>query len=114
MSALLSNPDPGDIIQPWSKPNDSLAPEELNTPDPTSFPDDILAYLTTTIKEARLIYNVDLATHVTPQMQAACPAIMELLQFALFHLVGIGAEAESGRKILRLKKILLKRCGCLI
>ena len=85
LSALLSNPDPGDIIQPWSKPIDSLAPEELNTPDPTSFPDDILAYLTTTVKEARLIYNVDLATHVTPQMQAACPAIMELLQSELAY-----------------------------
>ena len=83
LSALLSNPDPGDIIQPWSKPIDSLAPEELNTPDPTRFPDDILAYLTTTVKKARLIYNVDLATHVTPQLQAACPAIVELLQSEL-------------------------------
>ena len=85
LSALLSNSDLGDIIQPWSKPIDSLAPEELNTPDPTSFPDDILVYLTTTIKEARLIYNVDLATHVTPQMQAACPAIKELLQSELAY-----------------------------
>jgi hypothetical protein len=49
LSALLSNHDPGDIIHPWSKPIDSLAPEELNTPDPTSFSDDILAYLTTTV-----------------------------------------------------------------
>jgi hypothetical protein len=85
LSALLRSPDPGDMIQPWSKPIDSLAPEELNTPDPTSFPDDILAYLTTTLKEARSIYNSDLATHVTPQIRAACPAIMELLQSELAH-----------------------------
>jgi hypothetical protein len=85
LSTLLSNPDPGDIIQPWSKPIDSLAPEELNTPDPTSFPDDILAYLTTSLKEARSIYNSDLATHVTTPMRAACPAIMKLLQSELAH-----------------------------
>ena len=65
MSALLSNPDPSDIIQPWSKLIDSLEPETLNTPDPTSFPDDVLAYLTTTAEEARLTYNIDLATQVT-------------------------------------------------
>ena len=65
MTALLSNPDPGDIIQPWSKPIDSLEPEALNTPDPTSFSDDVLAYLTTTVEEARLTYNIDLATQVT-------------------------------------------------
>ena len=38
------------------------------------------AYITTTVKEARLIYNADLATHVTPQMRSECLAIMELLQ----------------------------------
>ena len=55
LTALLCSPDPGDIMRPWSKPIDSLAPEEINTPDPTSFPDDILAYLTTTPEEARAI-----------------------------------------------------------
>ena len=73
------------MMQPWSKPIDSLAPEELNTPDPTSFPDEILAYLSTTLKEARAIYTSDLATRVTPQIRAACPANIELLQSELAH-----------------------------
>jgi hypothetical protein len=85
LAALLSSPSPGDIIQPWSKPIDSLAPEELETPDPTSFPDDILNYLTTTVDEARDIYIADLNTHVTPAMRSACPAIMELLQSDLAY-----------------------------
>jgi hypothetical protein len=85
LAALLSSPSPGDIIQPWSKPIDSLAPEELETPDPTSFPDDILNYLTTTVDEARAIHIADLNTHVTPAMRSACPAIMELLQSDLAY-----------------------------
>ena len=85
LSALLCSPNPGDIIKPWSKPIDSLAPEELNTPDPTSFPDDILAYLTTTPEEARAIYDSDLISHVTPGIRAACPKIMELLQSELAY-----------------------------
>ena len=85
LSALLCSPDPGDIIKPWSKTIDSLAPEEIDTPDPTSFPDDILAYLTTTPEEARAIYDSDLITHVTPAIRTACPAIMELLQSELAY-----------------------------
>ena len=85
LTALLCSPDPGDIIRPWSKPIDSLAPEEINTPDPTSFPDDILAYLTTTPEEARAIYDSDLITHVTTDIRTACPAIMILLQSELAY-----------------------------
>ena len=70
---------PGQIVPPWSKPIDATAPEELSTPDPTSFPDDILTYLTTTHDEARRIYYDDLRTHVTPGILEACPAIMDLL-----------------------------------
>ena len=85
LTALLCSPSPGDIIQPWSKPIDSLAPEELETPDPTSFPDDILNYLTTSLDEARTIYISDLETHVTPAMRTACTAIIELLQSDLAY-----------------------------
>ena len=85
LTALLCSPDPGDILQPWSKPIDSLAPEELSTPGPTSFPDDILTYLTTTPQEARAAYDADLITHVTPGILAACPAIMDLLQSELAY-----------------------------
>ena len=65
-------------MPPWSRPIDTIAPEELETPDPTIFPDD-LAYLSTTHDEARLIYLEDLKTHVSPGILAACPDILDLL-----------------------------------
>ena len=79
LSSLLLRPTPGEIIPPWSKPIDDLATEELETPDPTSFPDDILLYLTTTVEAARQLYNDDLKTHVTEAIRQACPEIMNLL-----------------------------------
>ena len=54
LSSMLIRPIPGDVIPPWSRPID-----EVDTPDPTSFPDDILVYLSTSIEEARLLYNAD-------------------------------------------------------
>jgi hypothetical protein len=83
LSSLLTEPTPGAILPPWSQPIDSVAPEETDTPDPTSFPDDILAYLTSTPEEARLIYLHDLETHVTDDMKNACPDIMLLLRSQL-------------------------------
>ena len=83
LSSLLNTPAPGTILPPWSQPIDSIAPEESDTPDPTSFPDDILAYLTSTPEEARQIYFADLETHVTDDMKAACPDIMPLLRSQL-------------------------------
>jgi hypothetical protein len=69
LTALLISPQPGQVIPPWSRPIDAIAPEELDTPDPTSFPDDILSYLSTTHEEARHIYVLDLDTHVTKEMR---------------------------------------------
>ena len=63
LSSLLSEPLPGTILPPWSQPIDSIAPEESDTPDSTSFPVDILAYLTSTPEGARLVYLTDLETH---------------------------------------------------
>lgn len=79
LNTLLSTPSAGTILSPWSKPIDALAPEELETPDPTSFPDDILTYLTISAAEARSVYVSDLDTHVTPEIRSACPQIMDLL-----------------------------------
>jgi RNase H-like domain found in reverse transcriptase/Chromo (CHRromatin Organisation MOdifier) domain len=81
----FSSLSPGQMVQPWSHPIDAIAPEEHETPDPTSFPDDILTYLTTTVDEAQTIYRADLSTHVTPEMQAQCPEIMDLLQSQLAY-----------------------------
>ena len=79
LNTLLSAPSAGTVLSPWSKPIDAIAPEELDTPDPTSFPDDILTYLTTSADEARSVYISDLDTHVTQEIRSACPQIMDLL-----------------------------------
>jgi hypothetical protein len=80
---MASDRLPGAILPPWSQPIDSVAPEEIDTPDPTSFPDDILTYLTSTPEEARLVYLNDLETHVTDDMRNACQDIMPLLRSEL-------------------------------
>ena len=79
LSSLLTQPSSGDILPPWSQPIDQIAPEESETPDPTSFPDDILILLTVSTDEARQIYKKDLETHVMPEMSAAFPDITRLL-----------------------------------
>ena len=79
LTTLLTQPSSGELISPWSQPIDEIAPEELSTPDPTSFSDDILTLLTITTDEARAIYRTDLETHITPEMTAACPHILDLL-----------------------------------
>ena len=72
LASALTHIVAGHIVPPWSRPIDTIAPEELGTPDPTIFPDD-LAYLSTTHDEAHLIYLEDLKTHVPPSILAACP-----------------------------------------
>ena len=78
LASALTHIVPGHIVPPWSRPIDTIAPEELETPDPAIFPDD-LAYLSTTHDEARLIYLEDLKTHVSLGILAACPDILDLL-----------------------------------
>ena len=79
VSTLIATPSPGIILPPWSMPLDDIAPEEQFTPDPTSFPDDILTYLSTSAEEARAAYITDLESHVTSAMREACPDVMNLL-----------------------------------
>ena len=85
LTSLLISLKPGQTIPPWSRSIDTVAPEKSDTPDPTSFPDDILTCLTTTHDEAIIVYLADLETHVTPGIKIACPSIMDLLasDFAL-------------------------------
>ena len=84
LTSLLLSPKPGQTIPPWSRPIDTIGPEEFDTPDPTSFPDDILTYLTTTHDEAIIVYLADLETHVPPGIKTACPGIMDLLALSVF------------------------------
>ena len=85
LSSLLVSPQPGTIVQPWSNPIDALAPEETNTPDPTSFPDDILVHLMTSTDDAHAVYHKDLDTHISEAMLLACPAIKDLLTSQLAY-----------------------------
>lgn len=85
LTSQLCTPTPGLVMTPWSNPIDALAPEELDTPDPTSFPDDILGYLAMTPESARAIYRVDLETHITTEMREACPHIVDLLTSELAY-----------------------------
>ena len=94
LTSLLLSPKPGQTIPPWDTPDsiDTVAPEEFDTPDPTSFPDDILTYLTTTHDEAIIVYLADLETHVTPGIETACPGIMDLLASDLAFSVFVPTE----------------------
>ena len=85
LTSISEMPIPGQVIPPWSKPIDTIASEELDTPDPTSFPDDILTYLTITADEAKAAYHSDLDTHVTSDMQQQLPEIMTLLKSQLAY-----------------------------
>ena len=99
LTSMLLRPSAGAIIPPWSKPIDALAPEETDTPDPTSFPDDILMYLSTSHDEALHLYREDLKSHITDEMLTSCPEIMTLLTsdlaydvFVPSHWTGIDME----------------------
>ena len=85
LASMNALPTPGQIIPPWSKPIDSIAEEESNTPDPRSFLDDILMYLTATQDEAKAAYHSDLDTHVNSDMQTGIPQIMTLLKSQLAY-----------------------------
>ena len=82
---MLLRPSAGATIPPWSKPIEALAPEETDTPDPTSFPDDILIYLLTSHDEALQFYREDLKSHITVEMITSCPEFMELLTLDLAY-----------------------------
>ena len=82
--AMLTEPvstvAPGEIVEPWSNDLDPLSEEELLTPDPLSFSEDILHFMETTPEESRREYLDELMSHVSPEMQKECPAILELLR----------------------------------
>ena len=99
LTSMLLRPLAGATIPPWSKPIDALAPEETDTPDPTSFPNDILMYLSTSHDEALHLYREDLKSHITNEMLTSCPEIMTLLTsdlaydvFVPSHWTGIDME----------------------
>jgi hypothetical protein len=68
----------GEMVEPWSRLPEPC-PEEDDTPDPLSFPDDILRFMEMSVEESRKEYFDLLQTHISEEMKLHCPKIMELL-----------------------------------
>ena len=83
-SCVTLEPSLGKILDAWEQPA-AECPEETQTPDPVSIPDDILRFMETSVDESRAEYLSMLEDHVAAGMRAAVPAVMTLLQsdFAL-------------------------------
>jgi hypothetical protein len=73
----------GDILEPWQNEPDPLSEEELMTPDPLSFSEDVLRFMEVPPEEARAEYIQELDAHVSKEMAAACPKIFDLLRSEL-------------------------------
>lgn len=70
---------PGEIVYPWLQPTLDVPEEELETPDPLAFGEDVLHFMETSVEESRRVYLEDLETHVSAGMRTACPDVMNLL-----------------------------------
>jgi hypothetical protein len=89
LAALCENPilalGLGDLAEPWSHTPEGPCEEELITPDPLSFGEDILHFMETGQDEAVKEYLASLPEHVSQGMQDACQGengVMSLLQSA--------------------------------
>ncbi len=67
-------PVPGKILEPCSMPPVDCS-EELDTPDPLSFGEDVLYFMEMSVEDARAGYVELLSTHVSPEMREACPSV---------------------------------------
>jgi hypothetical protein len=76
---LLKTHTWGSLIDPWSKPI-QVCEEEVDTPDPLSFGEDILRFMETSIDESRAEYLELIQKHVSKEMRDAVPGIMDLME----------------------------------
>ena len=72
------DPGPGSLLPPWTK-EDEPAPEELDTPEPLSFPENMFYYFKGSHQEALLEYRNEVLSRVEPEFLEACPQIKNLL-----------------------------------
>ena len=77
--ATYKNYPPGHLLRPFDQ-LDAIALEELETPDPLSFNQDVLSFMETTVEEARASYHDELPSHVPHEFQTAIPEVMSLLR----------------------------------
>jgi RNase H-like domain found in reverse transcriptase len=80
LTEVVTTAQPGDIIEPWALDLDPIADEEAWTPDPLSFPEAILHFMEVSPDEARREYLDEVVTHVSADMAAACPQVLDLLR----------------------------------
>lgn len=75
-------PPLGQILDPWTTP-DLACPEEEETPDPLSIPEDVMRFMETSVEESRRLYLEMIEEHVSEEMRHAVPAVMDLLRSEL-------------------------------
>ena len=68
----------GEIIEAWTNPGEEC-PEEMETPDPLAFGEEILHYMEMTNDEARDEYYSLLDTHISPAMRKAVPRVIDIM-----------------------------------
>ena len=68
----------GQIIEAWSNPAEEC-PEEMDTPDPLAFGEEILHYMEMTNDEAREEYHSLLEEHISPEMRKAVPRVIDIM-----------------------------------
>ena len=73
-----SGPSDPDLLAPWSKPNDEVPPEELDTPEAATFAG-IDAYTYDDEEKAAAImeYRELILKHVSPELIVAVPEVLE-------------------------------------
>ena len=76
-------PEPGAIMDPWSAPPDTSCLEIDETPDPLSFSEDVLHFMEVSHDDALLEYTDLLSSHISAEMTAACPTLVDLLKSPL-------------------------------
>ena len=72
----------GTILPPFDH-NDIPCPEDLSTPDPLPVSADIIHYMETTVQDAKLQYQEELLSHISAEMQEACPEVIRLMRSKL-------------------------------
>ena len=66
------------ILDAWSQPPE-VCPEEEETPDPLSIPEDMLGFMEMPHEEARAEYISLIDKQVTPEMREAVPRVVDIL-----------------------------------
>ena len=82
--ALTTDPDfkdspLGSLLQPWAH-EPVACPEEVQTPDPLAFGEDVLRFMEMSVEESRKEYLELLPKHVSAAMAASCPKVFDLLK----------------------------------